>query len=398
MVRPARVLSLYEGFFAGGARILHTDVIAGLHQRGGQVHSVLAVASHVRRESTVQAMPDDPRYQRLVAAGVDVSTLGRRNEGESVSREVFTDPELEIAARAVRDSDLILSLKEQPLGILLQLQARGLMPDIPVAVCLHRSDPLHSGPALGRLAEAAARGVVTATISCAKATDEAYARAGVSAASRFVIANGIDTGVFRSGTRLERRATRQRLGIPSHAPVVVFAARFDAMKNPGLFLRALALHRRRQPSTHYVLCGAGMTWESEAFRALAADSGVQPAANVHALGIRRDMPSIYQIADIVALTSAFGEASPLCLIEGASCGATPVTTDVGDAAAQVDGLGVVTPADEDAIASAWQSVLVRRRVYRRRALAARPRLDRDRMLSEYSDVSHALLRREEVAA
>ncbi len=29
--QPLRVLSLYEGFFHGGARILHTDLVAGLH-------------------------------------------------------------------------------------------------------------------------------------------------------------------------------------------------------------------------------------------------------------------------------------------------------------------------------------------------------------------------------
>lgn len=398
MVRPARVLSLYEGFFAGGARILHTDVIAGLHRRGDQAHGVLTIASQVHRESTVQHMADDPRYRQLMAAGVRVATLGRTIDDGPAAGDGFSDSEIEVAARAVRDADLVLSLKEQPLGILVALRDRGLMPHIPVAACLHRSDPLHSGPALGRLVEAAATGLVTATISCAKTTDEAYARAGVSAAQRFVIANGIDTRVFRPGTPPERRATRDRLGIPHRAPVVVFAARFDAMKNPGLFLRALARHIQRQPGAHYLLCGAGMTWESDAFCALAADSGVRPADNVHALGIRRDMPSIYQIADIVALTSAFGEASPLCLIEGAACGATPVTTDVGDAAAQIAGFGVITPADADAIAEAWSAVLGQRSAHRRRALAARPLLGRDRMLGAYSDVSHMLLRREEAAA
>ena len=114
--------------------------------------------------------------------------------------ESFTDRQLEIAAEAVHSADLILSLKEQPLGILLALQARGLMSDIPVAACLHRSDPLHSGPALGWLTDAAATGLVTATISCADATDRAYARAGVTASRRYVIANGIDTDRFRPGT------------------------------------------------------------------------------------------------------------------------------------------------------------------------------------------------------
>jgi glycosyltransferase involved in cell wall biosynthesis len=397
VVRPARVLSLYEGFFAGGARILHTDVIAGLHRHGHQRHSVLSLTSRMQRESTVQEIADDPRYQQLVAAGVQVSSLGRTGRGEPAS-DGFTDAEIGIAARAVQDADLILSLKEQPLGILLALQARGLMPDIPVAVCLHRSDPMHSGPALRRLADAAAVGLVSATISCAQATDDAYGRAGVSAAQRFVIANGIDIDRFRPATKPERLATRESLGIPPRAPVVVFAARFDAMKNPGLFLRAVARHRAQRPGAHYVLCGAGMTWDNPAFRALADESGVRPAPEVHALGIRRDMPAIYQIADIVALTSAFGEASPLCLIEGAACGATPTTTDVGDAAAQIEGFGVVTAPDEHLIAAAWTGILDRRRSLRRRALAARPRLDRSRMLDAYDAVSGTLLRREEAAA
>jgi glycosyltransferase involved in cell wall biosynthesis len=298
----------------------------------------------------------------------------------------------------VHSADLILSLKEQPLGILLALQARGLMSDAPVAACLHRSDPLHSGPALGWLTQAAASGLLTATISCAEATDRAYARAGVTASRRYVIANGIDTRRFRPGTRAEQHATRRALGIPSGAPVVAYAARFDPMKDPGLFLRTLATHAARHPGTHYVLCGAGMSWENPAFRALAAESGVVPTAQIHALGIRQDMPSIYQVADVISLTSAFGEASPLCLIEGAACGATPVTTDVGDAAAQIEGIGVITPADAGTIADTWQTVLQNRPEFRRRALAARPRMGRRRMLSQYRAVAFDLLRREEAAA
>jgi glycosyltransferase involved in cell wall biosynthesis len=398
MVRPTRVLSLYEGFFAGGARILHTDVIAGLHAGGHQEHSVLAIASRAHRESTVQRMEDDPRYQRLAQGGIRVTTLGTLADGGPAAPDSFTDRQLQIAAEAVHSADLILSLKEQPLGILLALQARGLMSDAPVAACLHRSDPLHSGPALGWLTQAAASGLLTATISCAEATDRAYTRAGVTANRRYVIANGIDTHRFRPGTRAEQQASRQTLGIPSGAPVVAYAARFDPMKDPGLFLRALARHAERHPGAHYVLCGAGMSWENPAFRALAAESGVRPTEQIHALGIRQDMPSIYQVADVIALTSAFGEASPLCLIEGAACGATPVTTDVGDAAAQIDGIGVVTPADSGVIADAWQTVLQNRPAFRRRALAARPRLGRQRMLSRYRDVALDLLRREEAAA
>lgn len=398
MHRPIRVLSLYEGFFAGGARILHTDLVSGLHARGEQRHRVLSIASEARRESTRQPMLHDPRYRRLVAEGIAVDTLGREAGAEPPGRTTFTDHELLVASEQIRRADVILTLKEQPLGLLLALSDRGLLPPVPVATCLHRSDPLHSGPALGWLIEATTRGIVDATVSCAVATDEAYARAGVDAIDRFVIANGIDTDRFRPRSAEERTMTRRAHGIPDDAPVVVFAARFDAMKDPGLFLRAAAVHRARRDDTHFLLCGAGMDWANPAFRALAHDAGISHADGVHALGVRDDMPALFGIADIVALTSAYGEASPLCLIEGAACGATPVTTDVGDAARQIEGFGIVTTHRPDEIAAAWDAALADRSAGREAALAARGRLGRDRMIAEYAGAINQLLCVEEAAA
>ncbi|MFJ6652886.1 glycosyltransferase [Microbacterium sp. NPDC091313] len=381
MSHPLRVLSLYEGFFAGGARILHTDVVAGLHGLDQQ-HAVLSIASEAVREGTVQPLHDDPRYQRLAAAGVPVTTLGRTASAAPPDRAAYRRAELEIAASAIAEADLVLSLKEQPLGLILALADAGLMPEVPVAACLHRSDPTHSGPALGWLVEAAASGLLTATISCAESTAAAYERAGVMTADRRVIANGVDLDRFAPGDGTEARAL---LGITASAPVVVYAARFDAMKDPGLLLRSVAAHQRLRPDTHYVLCGAGMTPDNPMLRAMADEAGVVWDERMRALGIRDDMPSIYRAADIVALTSAFGEASPLCLLEGAASGATPVTTAVGDAARSVAGFGVVTPHDPDAIAAAWQHVLAHRPGFREAALQARPRIGRDRMLADYRD-------------
>jgi glycosyltransferase involved in cell wall biosynthesis len=398
MNRPIRVLSLYEGFFAGGARILHTDVVAGLHAGGEQQHSVLSIASAARREGSIQYLHKDPRYVRLTEAGVDVTTLGRVSGTSALEPATFTERQLRIAAGVVRQADVILSLKEQPLGLLLALRERGLMPDIPVAVTLHRSDPTHSGAALLWLAEASTKGLLTAEISCAQSTSDAYDPYLSAGTARNVISNGIDTERFRPGTKGEQAATRQRLGIPATAPVVVFAARFDAMKDPGLFLRSAVLMSRQRPETHFVMCGAGMTLENEAFRALLTESGITGSMYLHALGIRDDMPSIYQVADVVALTSAFGEASPLCLLEGAASGATPVTTDVGDSARTVQGIGFVTTHDPENIAAAWGSALEHRPDLRELSLAARERFGRQRMLAEYADVVGGLLERGEAAA
>ena len=107
---------------------------------------------------------------------------------------------------------------------------------------------------------------------------------------------------------------------------------------------------------------------------------------------------IYQIADIVALTSAHGDAAPLCLLEGAASGATPVTTDVGDSAATVKDVGFVTTHEAANIAATWDSVLNRRPELRGHSLAARARFGRERMIAEYAAVVRGLLGSNRVAA
>ncbi|WP_374977146.1 glycosyltransferase [Microbacterium trichothecenolyticum] len=393
-----RVLSLYEGFFAGGARILHSDVVTGLHSGGEQSHAVLSLSAQARRDATVQFAHEDPRHRRLAGAGVEITTLGGTAGADPMDPSSFGELDLHRAAEAMAHADVVLSLKEQPLGLLLALRAHGLMPSVPVAACLHRSDPTHSGPALGWLREAAETGLLTATISCAGSTDEAYAQHLPFGLDRRVVRNGIDIDVFRPAVDdHEPAALRASLGIPLDAPVVLLAARFDAMKDPGLFLRAAARHAAGRPDAHYVLCGAGMTHDNAGFASLMTDAAT-PADRVHALGIRGDMSDLYRIADIVALTSAFGEASPLCLLEGAASGATPVTTDVGDAARSVEGVGLVTPRDPDAIASAWESVLHDRAGFRAAALAARPALSRGRMIDGYRAAIVGLAERRRLAA
>ncbi|MDQ1124806.1 glycosyltransferase [Microbacterium trichothecenolyticum] len=391
MTRPLRVLSLYEGFFAGGARILHSDVVAGLVADGGQEHRVLSLTSAARRDASLQFARDDTRYRRLRRAGVRIDAFDRIAGDRPVAPEEFSSAELDRAAAIVAEVDVVLSLKEQPLSLIVALERAGLLPSLPVAACLHRSDPTHSGAALGWLRDAGASGAVSATIACASSTSDAYERAGVMTDRAWVIDNGIDTRRFRPGTRAERRRIREGLGIPETAPVVLLAARFDAMKDPGLFLAAVARHARRAPGTHYVMCGSGMSTGNPRFTALMADSGVGDDVALHALGLREDMPQLYRAADIVALTSAFGEASPLCLVEGAASGAIPVTTDVGDAARIVQGFGVVTPRDDTGIADAWDHALAHRPTLRSAALTARARLDRRRMIDDYRGAVSSLL-------
>lgn len=381
--RGLHVLSVYEGFFSGGARIVHTDVVLGL-QEGDQHHRVLSIHGEVHREATRQRMEDDACYRSLTSSGVGVSSLGRSYGpgGASGDPAVFTGPELADTARATADADVILSLKEQPLRLLNQAG----LPRRPVVVCLHRSDPENQGAALDELKAAIADGTVVACVCCAESTRAAYEAAGVPGELLHVIPNGVDLLRFRPDPA-RRLALRTSAGIPATAPVVVFAARYDAMKNVPLFLRSAREWLAREPEGHVLMCGAGMSpanlgLDADITVAFGADRGL--ADRMHLLGVRHDMERVYAAADVVALTSSWGEAAPLCLVEGMMCGAVPVATDVGDSAAIVAGHGFVTPPDPVAIAGAWSEAVTVRTDLAPALAAGRERFSRTRMIAAYA--------------
>ncbi|MFE2139274.1 glycosyl transferase family 1, partial [Streptomyces sp. NPDC059466] len=162
------MLSIYEGFFSGGARIVHSDVVTGLHE-GGQRHSVLSLNGEMYREATRQRMEDDACFRSLTGAGIPVTSLGR-SHGAPDGTDGFTGPELAATARAMAGADVVLSLKEQPLGLLNQAG----LPRRPVVVCLHRSDPENQGAALDELRTAVTDGRIAAAVCCAESTPAAY--------------------------------------------------------------------------------------------------------------------------------------------------------------------------------------------------------------------------------
>jgi D-inositol-3-phosphate glycosyltransferase len=153
--------------------------------------------------------------------------------------------------------------------------------------------------------------------------------------------NGIDTAQFRPGDPVSARATRERYGLPTERPIVLFAGRLVPKKGFGRLVAA------RGPEYHIVLAGPGP---------IPADV----PAGVTFLGpvSRTDLLALYQASDIFALP-AVSEMLTLAMQEAMSCGLPVVTTDDSAYARyDLDPAGVaLVPPDPPTLRSTFLAIL-----------------------------------------
>ncbi len=133
------------------------------------------------------------------------------------------------------------------------------------------------------------------------------------------IHNGVDTSAFAPGTRTgEARALRERLGVAPQRLVLAFVGGDWGHKGLRTVIEALAGAREWD----LVVAGRGHV---APYQKLAESLGVGGA--VHWLGVVRDMPVVYELADAFVLASGY-ETFSLVTFEAAASGlpilATPV--------------------------------------------------------------------------
>jgi glycosyltransferase involved in cell wall biosynthesis len=123
-------------------------------------------------------------------------------------------------------------------------------------------------------------------------------------------------------TAASRAAARQRLGLPSTAPVVVGAVgRLAYQKAPEDFVAALVALRR--PDVMGVWVGSGPL----AGRVAALAARALPDARVVLAGERADVREILPAFDVFALPSRY-EGLPVAVLEAMACGVPVVATAV----------------------------------------------------------------------
>lgn len=142
--------------------------------------------------------------------------------------------------------------------------------------------------------------------------------------------HAVDNERFAADRALEAGELRSSLGLSSQDILVLYAGKFEPVKNLPMLLSAFSILDRR--NVHLLLAGSGSG--EEELRAAAAGRG-----NIHFTGFKNQsyMPVLYQAADLFCLPSK-SESWGLSVNEAMACGKAVLTSDrVGCAADLVSG-------------------------------------------------------------
>jgi glycosyltransferase involved in cell wall biosynthesis len=188
---------------------------------------------------------------------------------------------------------------------------------------------------------------------------------------------------INNGIQLAPFVAAPNVDFQQRTPEIVMVARFSKQKDHATLLQALGLlaNRGLRPQLH--LAGGGKSVHRAPLEQLARSLGI--AAQVHFLGVVRDVPALLMRHQIAVLSTHY-EGLPLALIEGMAAGCAVIGSRVPGVQEViqdgVDGL-LVEGADAVAMAAAIERLLLNPEFAARLASAglekARTQFSRERM-------------------
>lgn len=171
---------------------------------------------------------------------------------------------------------------------------------------------------------------------------------------------------------LERDEARRRLGLPLDVPVVGWVGRMSHEKAPDVMVRAAT--RVRSDEAVFSFIGDGP--DRGMCEGMVAEAGLEGRAHFH--GQVPEASRLLPAYDVFVLSS-WTEGTPMALLEAISAGVPVVATAVGGVPNVVSETEahLTRPGATEEIAFAIDDVLSRPEEARKRAAAARARLERD---------------------
>jgi teichuronic acid biosynthesis glycosyltransferase TuaC len=150
---------------------------------------------------------------------------------------------------------------------------------------------------------------------------------GLDPAAVEVIGNGVDLDRF---AREDRRAARERLGLPQDAPVLIGVGNLIESKGFQRVLPLLPALRARHPGLVYLIVGGGASQGDLGPRLAqqAAELGIADAVRLCGRVPPDELRWYYSAADAFVLATAY-EGWANVLLESMACGVPVVTTRVG---------------------------------------------------------------------
>jgi len=141
-----------------------------------------------------------------------------------------------------------------------------------------------------------------------------------------VIPNGVDTDKFRPA---DKAATRQALGIPATANVILTVAGIYDQKGQHLVVETLPALAAEFPDLLYIVVGQSRSSaDIDRLQQSAARLGVAPQIRIIGPQRHEEVPRWFAAADIFCLATAT-EGWANVLLESLACGVPVVTTSVG---------------------------------------------------------------------
>jgi glycosyltransferase involved in cell wall biosynthesis len=195
-----------------------------------------------------------------------------------------------------------------------------------------------------------------AFVAMSRAIREEFLAAGVPPQKVALVPHGVDTDRFRPATPEERRALRQRLGLPVEGRIIIYTGRLLRGKGLEALITAFRLIAAAEPSAHLVIVGSGEG------QSLSVEGDLRAAAQAQALSARVTfagrvdaVEDWLRASDVFAFPSIF-EALGIALVEAAACGLPAVASRTGGIVDVVDDgrSGVLVPTGD--VSALWTAL------------------------------------------